>query len=161
MKAGIARVRLAQPVLSYSSTDIAQAIETYFARALGLSLVLIATILLFFTGTVPLSSSIAEPVSAEDHDPKAPYAVPILYVTTIYHALSTIITYTRWYNYGSTPFLLGAIGYGGLACLGGWCIMFGTGSGRLSKRTGADKRAKGFPFTNTNAYNKKVDRKTG
>ena len=37
--------------------------------------------------------------------------------------------------------------------------MFATSEGRISKRTGADKRTSGFPFTNEKAYNKKVDKK--
>lgn len=40
-------------------------------------------------------------------------------------------------------------------------MIFGTSSGHTSKRTGADKRTVGFPFKNSNAYDKKKDRKLG
>lgn len=43
---------------------------------------------------------------------------------------------------------LGAIGSGSLACMGLWCILFASGSGRISRKTGADKRTSGFPFGN-------------
>ncbi len=136
-------------------------IEIYFGRSLGLALVLIALIVMFFTGSMPLSSSISEPVSLEDNDPKAPYALPILRITTFFHGLSMVYCYIRWVNYRQTAYLLGAIGYGAMASFGLWCIIFGTSPGRMSKRTGADKRMTGFPFKNASAYNKKKDRKLG
>lgn len=40
-------------------------------------------------------------------------------------------------------------------------MIFGTGSGHTSKRTGADKRTTGFPFKNSSAYDRKKDRKMG
>jgi hypothetical protein len=43
--------------------------------------------------------------------------------------------------------------------MGLWIVLFGTTAGRLSKRTGADKRTAGFPFKNEKAYDKKKDRK--
>jgi hypothetical protein len=39
--------------------------------------------------------------------------------------------------------------------------MFGTSAGRMSRRTGADKRTTGFPFKNVSAYDKKKDKKLG
>ena len=35
-------------------------------------------------------------------------------------------------------------------------LMFGKGSGHVSKRTGADKRTSGFPFKNNEADKRKV-----
>lgn len=35
-------------------------------------------------------------------------------------------------------------------------VMFGQGPGRISKRTGADKRTSGFPFKNREAEKKKL-----
>ena len=114
-----------------------------------------------FTGSIPLASSIGEPISLEDHDPKAPYARPIILTTTFYHGLSFIYCYTRYVNYQQTGFLLGALGYGGLVLVGLWSLVFGDTKARLSKRTGADKRTSGWPFKNTQAYDKKKDRKMG
>lgn len=117
--------------------------------------------MLFFTGSIPLTSSISEPVTLEDHDPKAPYAVPILRVTTFFHALSMTHCYMRYVRYQQTGYMLGALGYGTLASVGLWSLVFGTTEARLSKRTGADKRTSGFPFQNAQAYNKRLDKKMG
>ena len=126
-----------------------------------MSLTLVATIMLFFTGSVPLSSSIAEPISMDDSDPKAPYAVPLVRITTLFHALSLIYCYVRYVGSGQAGYLLGAVGYGSLGAMGLWCVLFATSGGRISRRTGADKRTSSFPFKNKEAYNKKLDRKRG
>ncbi|KIV79974.1 hypothetical protein PV11_07512 [Exophiala sideris] len=150
-------------VITMLATDVHMTtdIEVYLSRSLGFALVLVALIVMFFTGSVPLSSSMSQPVSLEDSDPKAPYAVPIVTVTTLFHALSMIYCYMRWVNYRQTGYVLGAVGYGAMACVGLWCLIFGTSAKRLSKRTGADKRTAGFPFRNTMAYDKRKDRKMG
>lgn len=122
---------------------------------------LIASIALFFTGTIPISSSITEPVSLEDNDPKAPYAVPIVRITTFFHSFSMVYCYMRYVNYAQTGYMLGAVGYGVLASVGIWCVVFGTTEARRSKRTGKDKRMSGFPFSNSQAYDKRKDRKMG
>ena len=115
--------------------------------------------MLFFTGSIPLSSSTAEPISLEDSDPRAPYALPILYITTMFHTISLTYCYVRYVSSGQVGFALGAAGYGLIAAVGIWCILFGTTGGRVSSRTGADKRTSGFPFKNAQAYNKKRDTK--
>ncbi|KIW12948.1 hypothetical protein PV08_08135 [Exophiala spinifera] len=157
----IAMPKLVITVLASGALHQTTELEVYFSRSLGFALLLIALIVLFFTGTVPLSSSITEPVSLEDNDPKAPYALPILRITTFFHALSMIYCYGRWINYRQTGYLLGTIGYAAMASFGLWCVVFGTSTGRVSKRTGADKRMAGFPFKNSSAYDKKKDRKMG
>jgi hypothetical protein len=116
--------------------------------------------MLFFTGSIPLSSSITEPVSMEDSDPKAPYAVPIVRVTALFHAIFLIYCYIRYMSSGQLGFALGAAGYGVLAAMGIWCILFATSGGHISRRTGVDKRTSGFPFKNTEAYSKRRDKKT-
>ncbi|KAJ9606574.1 hypothetical protein H2200_008582 [Cladophialophora chaetospira] len=136
-------------------------LEIYLSRALGIALLTIGIIVVLFTGTTPLASSISEPVSLEDNNPKAPYARPILWVTTFYHGISFIYCYTRYVNYQQTGFVLGAVGYGIVACVGLWTLIFGDTKARLSKRTGADKRTSGWPFKNTQAYDKRKDRKMG
>lgn len=108
-----------------------------------------------------MSSSISEPVSLEDSDPKAPYAVPILRITMLFHGASMVYCYMRYVNSDKAGYMFGAVGYGALTSLALWCVVFGTSGGRLSKRTGADKRMAGFPFKNTMAYDKKKDRKMG
>lgn len=139
----------------HRATDL----ELYFSRSLGFSLIILALIVLFFTGTIPLSSSITEPVSLEDNDPKAPYAVPIVRVLTLWHSISLIYCYVCYTNSAQIGYMIGALGYGIMAAMGLWIVLFGTTAGRLSKRTGADKRTAGFPFKNEKAYDKKKDKK--
>lgn len=137
------------------STDL----EVYFGRFLALALVLIAVIMMLLTGTIPLTSTASEPVSTEDSDPKAPYAVPVLRLTMTFHALAAIYCYTSYVWLRQSGFMLGVVGYGALAAMGLWCVMFATSGGHISRRTGADKRMSGFPFKNKEAYNQKVDKK--
>ncbi|KAK5096834.1 hypothetical protein LTS08_007324 [Lithohypha guttulata] len=139
---------------SHHTSDI----EVYFARSLGFALTILAIIVLFFTGTVPISTSVSQPISLEENDSRAPYAMPVIQATTLFHLLSTIYCYTRYLNSGQTGYILGLIGYGGLACAGAWSVLFGFTS-RVSARTGEDKRTSGFLFPNTAAYDKKADRK--
>lgn len=134
-------------------------LETYFCRSQGFSLLLVATIMLFFTGSIPLSSSVTEPISTEDSDPKAPYAVPIVRITTIFHLIGAIYCYIRYLSSGQVGFMFGGIGYGIVGAMGIWCILFATSGGKISRRTGADKRTSGFPFKNAEAYNQKRDKK--
>jgi hypothetical protein len=49
--------------------------------------------------------------------------------------------------------------YAGLASMGLWCLLFAGASGRISRRTGADKRMTGFPFTNVEADKKRGQKK--
>ena len=137
-------------------------IEVYFSRCLGFTLATVSVIALFFTGTIPLSSSSnPSPDIPDASDERAPYTIPIIAAATFYHAVSLIYCYVRWVNErsGQAGYLLGCLGYGVLAAMGLWCIVFGSESGRKSRRTGADKRTTGYPFANANAYDKKKDKK--
>jgi hypothetical protein len=87
-------------------------------------------------------------VSTELEDPKAPYAVPTLTISFLYHATSAFYCYARYTSAGQASFILGALGSAGLASIGLWCILFAQSSGRISRKTGADKRTSGFPFGN-------------
>lgn len=49
--------------------------------------------------------------------------------------------------------------YGGLASVGLWCLLFASSDGRISRRTGADKRTSGFPFKNEQADKKRPGKK--
>jgi len=87
-------------------------------------------------------------VSTEASDPKAPYAVPTLTISFIYHSAAAFYSYAQYTTTGQTTFILGTIGSAGLAAIGLWCILFASSSGRISRKTGADKRTSGFPFGN-------------
>ena len=150
------------PAVNANTSEIRTAdIEVYLSRSLGFALLMIALTVVLFTGSIPLTSSISQPISLEEDDPKAPYAKPILLTTTGFHGLSFIYCYMRYVNYQQTGYVLGALGYGVMTLIGLWSVIFGDTKARLSKRTGADKRTSGFPFKNVQAYDKKKDRKMG
>ncbi|RHZ68577.1 uncharacterized protein CDV56_109691 [Aspergillus thermomutatus] len=136
----------------------ASQIEIYFARCLGFSLLTIAVLTVMLTGSIPLSSAVSEPVSVEDSDPKAPYAVPTLVVTSIYHAISAFYAYTWYTTTDQVVFAAAMVGYLAVASVGLWCSLFASSHGKISRKTGADKRTTGFPFHNRVAERKHVEK---
>ncbi|KAJ5781543.1 Glutathione S-transferase/chloride channel C-terminal [Penicillium psychrosexuale] len=140
--------------LLLDETRPASPIELYFARCFGFSLLTIAVLTLMLTGSIPLTAGIRESVSTEDDDPKAPYAVPTLMVTSIFHTTCAFYAYTWYVSGGSGIFAVGVAGYSTIAAIGLWCMLFGSSNGRISRRNGADKRTAGFPFKNSEAAKK-------
>lgn len=68
---------------------------------------------------VELINTIAE-ITLDPSDPKAPYAVPTMVVTSIFHTTNTIYAHLRYMRSGQTCFALSEIGSGGLAAVGFW-----------------------------------------
>ncbi|KAL1999335.1 hypothetical protein VTN02DRAFT_4665 [Thermoascus thermophilus] len=140
-------------------TRPASAIETYFARSFGVSLLTLAVMTVLLTGSIPLTATVTEAVSTtttdkkdnDDNDARAPYAVPTIAVTAVFHALGSFHAYTRYTTGGQAAFALGMFLSGAVGFVGLWCILFGSGRGRVSRSTGADKRTAGFPFQNREA----------
>ncbi|KAI9781555.1 MAG: hypothetical protein M1816_002270 [Peltula sp. TS41687] len=128
-------------------------LEEYFSRCLGMSLITLGLLAVLLTGSVPLTSSFSDTGSAaattDPEDPKAPYALPTLTITTAYHTAIAFYCYARWSTIGSMAFAAGTIGSATLGSVGLWCILFASSSGRISRKTGADKRTSGWPFGNT------------
>jgi len=58
-----------------------------------------------------------------------------------------------------STYALAALIWAAFAAIGLWCILFGTEKGKISKRTGADKRTSGFPFKNAEADKKRAGKK--
>ena len=58
------------------------AIEIYFGRSLGFALSTLAIMVILLTGSIPLTTSKA--ITTDESDPKAPYAVPTLIVSTVF-----------------------------------------------------------------------------
>ncbi|KAJ5679465.1 hypothetical protein N7462_007709 [Penicillium macrosclerotiorum] len=135
-------------------TRPASPIEVYLSRCLGFALLTIAVLTVILTGSIPLTSSISEPISTEDSDPKAPYALPTLMITSVFHATSAIYAYTCYVTRGQTAFAIAVAGGSLLACIGLWCLLFANDNGKISRRTGADRRTTGFPFKNSEAAKK-------
>ncbi|WEW60722.1 hypothetical protein PRK78_006209 [Emydomyces testavorans] len=128
-------------------------LEVYFGRSFGLALITLAILTMVLTGTIPLTSSYA--ISAEETDPKAPYAMPTLMVTSTFHSVAAFYAYARVVQGGAMAYMVGMAVYGGLSAVGLWSMLFGSTKGRISRRTGADKRTSGFPFDNTVADKKR------
>ncbi|KAF2463196.1 uncharacterized protein BDR25DRAFT_298505 [Lindgomyces ingoldianus] len=135
----------------------ATTLEVYFSRTLGFSLITIGILSVLLTGSVPLSSRLTEAggTSTDASDPKAPYALPTLTITALFHAAYASYTYAMWTQTGVFSFGLGTMGSGVLCAIGLWCILFATSDGRISRKTGADKRTSGFPFKNKEADKRK------
>jgi hypothetical protein len=94
-------------------------------------------------------------VSTSTTDPKAPYALPTLTITAIFHAIYAFYCYAMWTETGVMSFSLGTLGSTFFAAIAFWCILFASSNGRISRKTGADKRTSGFPFKNNEADKRK------
>lgn len=160
------------------------ALEVYFCRSLALALLTLAILVILLTGSVPLTSTFADSMStsysfvaflanhglpcswvdqtqatqtgASASDPKAPYLVPTLTLTTAFHSTSAFYAYAQYTQTGQATFVFSIMGYGSLAAIGLWCLLFASSEGRIIRKTGADKRTSGFPFTNAEADKKKT-----
>ncbi|KAF1837596.1 hypothetical protein BDW02DRAFT_543669 [Decorospora gaudefroyi] len=144
-------------IVALLSPDVREAttLEVYFSRTLGFTLITLGVLTVLLTGSVPLSSRLSEGTTTETDDPKAPYALPTLTVTALFHAAYAFYGYAMWTKTGVISFGLGTLGSGFLAVIALWCILFASSNGRISRKTGADKRTSGFPFKNTEADKRK------
>lgn len=66
-----------------------------------------------------LTVRIAE-ITADPDDPKAPYAVPTLTVTSAFHALTAFYSYMQYTRTSQIGFALSQLGSGTLAAMGCW-----------------------------------------
>ncbi|KAF2761545.1 hypothetical protein EJ05DRAFT_472528 [Pseudovirgaria hyperparasitica] len=150
-------------ILTILSPEVREAtvLETYFSRSLGFTLLALGILNLVLTGSIPLSSrlQIGNGVTTDPSDPKAPFAIPTLSITLVYHAVAGFYTYAMWTEEGSFAFGLSTGVSTILAAVGLWCLLFASSDGRISRKTGADKRTSGFPFKNTEAAKKNIGKK--
>ncbi|KAI9819011.1 MAG: hypothetical protein M1826_001226 [Phylliscum demangeonii] len=138
-------------------------LEEYFSRSLSMALLALGILTVILTGSVPLTSSFsdvaananANAVTTDPEDPKAPYALPTLTITAVYHSAVAFYCYSCWSTIGSLAFASGAVGSATLAAVGLWCILFASSSGRISRKTGLDKRTSAWPLANKVAEQKK------
>jgi len=161
-------------IVALLSPEVREAttLEVYFSRTLGFTLLTVGILTVLLTGSVPLSSSLAEGtlstppyhcpsnktsgVSTENTDPKAPYALPTLTITALFHAATAFYCYGLWTETGVFSFGLGSIGSVFLGAVALWCILFASSNGKISRKTGVDKRTSGFPFKNSEADKRKA-----
>ena len=139
-------------------------LETYLCRSLGLALLALALLSSLLTGALPLSTTASEDLDVDDDTvttSKDPYSYPTLIITTTYHAITSFYLYTQLTYNTNFAFSCGLAGSFTLFCLGLWVVLFGSEKGRISKRTGADKRTSNFPFSNRESakYQKKEEKK--
>ncbi|KAJ5899049.1 hypothetical protein N7495_003793 [Penicillium taxi] len=157
--AGIPLVYVVNRGMAVAAELATDSLEIYFARCLGIGLLTIAVIILMLTGSIPLTSSISSPITTDDSDPRAPYAIPTLIVTSLFHSASAFNVYS-WYIVGGQTAFAAAVGANSLlAFIGLWCVLFANSNGKISTKTGLDKRTAGFPFKNSEAYKKHSDKK--
>jgi len=81
-----------------------------------------------------------------------------LTVTVLFHTACAFVAYTQYVQTGQTALVVGVAGYGFLSAMGLWCFLFASSSGRISRKTGADKRTSGFPFKNVEADKRKAEK---
>ena len=81
--------------------------------------------------------------------------MPTLTITALFHAATAFYGYALWTEAGVSSFALGTFGSGFFCAVALWCILFASSNGRISRKTGADKRTSGFPFTNKEADKRK------
>lgn len=145
-------------IMTLLSPEVREAspIEVYFSRQCGMASLVIGLLTVLLTGSVPLTSSFAGAASTNLEDPTAPYALPTLSITAIYHATVAFYSYTMWTETGIFPFGIAMASSASLAAVGLWCILFATSSGHISRKTGADKRTSNFPFKNAKAEERKA-----
>ncbi|KAI3331935.1 hypothetical protein HD806DRAFT_175059 [Xylariaceae sp. AK1471] len=134
-----------------ATVHVAGDVETYLARSLGFALLALGLVTVVLTGSVPVGSTVD--ISAEAI---SPYAAPVILVTALYHSVGAFYCWARYTATGQTGYFLGFAGSAVLAAYGTWCMLFGGEKGRISRRTGADKRTSGFPFRNAEADRRKV-----
>lgn len=145
-------VALLSPEVREAST-----LEVYFSRTLGFCLLTIGVLSVLLTGSVPLSSRItpADAVTTDAEDPKAPYALPTLTITAFFHAAYAFYAYGMWTQTGILSFSLAVLGSGFFCVVAMWCILFASSDGRISRKTGMDKRTSGFPFKNKESHSER------
>ncbi|KAI5780447.1 hypothetical protein EDC01DRAFT_668150 [Geopyxis carbonaria] len=138
-------------------------LEEYLSRSLGMCLIAFSILNLLLTGSVPLTSTISEPAanptSTDLEDPTAPYAVPSLTITLVYHCAVAFYCYTMYTTGHAMTFGVAVAAHALFAAVGGWVMLFGASNGSISRKTGADKRTSGFPFGNKEADKKRAGKK--
>ncbi|KAL1634990.1 hypothetical protein SLS56_002075 [Neofusicoccum ribis] len=146
-----------------SPTIIAAMLSPQVRDATSFTLITLGIMTVLLTGSVPLSSRLSSPAggaTTDPDDPKAPYALPTLTVTTLYHSAAAFYMYGMWTETGVSSFAFGVTGSTTLAAVGIWCILFASSDGRISRKTGADKRTSGWPFKNAEADKRKKGKKS-
>jgi hypothetical protein len=134
---------------SSSESKTLSAFEVLVARELGFALLLCAFLSLLFSGELHRLWDDADAIVGGADTAASPYSSSTTIATLLYHLATGILLYVS----GSHAHLSGTLVVGALAhmALGGagLLVLAFAGDGKISKRTGADKRTSGFLFKNT------------
>ncbi|KAF4332427.1 hypothetical protein FBEOM_13779 [Fusarium beomiforme] len=133
------------------TSDNPLALETYFGRSLGFTLLALGLTIVVLSGVLPLDSASKE---APEGVP-SPYASAAVLVSTLHHATSAVYCYGRYSWTGETGFLLGCVGSAVLATFGLFCVMFAGDTAMTSRYHKFDQSTSGFPFKNSQSYRAK------
>ncbi|KAK6337914.1 hypothetical protein TWF696_001391 [Orbilia brochopaga] len=99
-------------------------LEDYLSRSLGIAVIVIGVLTVLLTGSIPLTSSFADPAADHLQDPAAPYALPTLVITGGYHAAVSFFCYMMWNETGNFGFGVSTIAGSVLASMAVWCVLF-------------------------------------
>lgn len=80
-------------------------------------------------------------------------------ITLTYHCAVAFYCYTQYVSGHALTYTIAVAAHALFAAVGGWVLLFGTTSGHISRKTGADKRTSGFPFKNAIADKKRAGKK--
>jgi hypothetical protein len=146
--------------LNISSLQLthAVALEYYFSRSLGFSLLSLSILCLANAGLFSSSSPLTSTPQTYGTTPGSAPTPAALIITMLYHFATSLYMYGMYVGTGQMMFMAGTIGSGSMFAMGVWCVLFGAGS-RVSARTHADKRTSGWPFGNVKADEKRVPKK--
>ncbi|KAL1307005.1 hypothetical protein AAFC00_005634 [Neodothiora populina] len=129
-------------------------LESYLSRGFACSLILASFLVLVCSGELKrLYGDDSQAVSLPDD--KSVSATITAVSTLVYHLVFAIVLYVHGLDPGLSSSLMtlgGALEL--LLGIAGLLLLVFRGEGKISKRTGADKRTSGFPFKNAEAARK-------
>jgi len=107
------------------------ALEMYLCRALAITLLAMASMVILLTGSIPLTSSLR--ASTREEHPTAPYAVPVLTISLAYHIASAVFAYSFGVTGHGSVYYVGTGISALLGAAGVWVFLFGgTDKGRIA-----------------------------
>jgi len=134
--------------MASSEPKIVTAFETLIARELGFALLLCSFLTLLFSGELHRLWDDADNVPSASATAASPYSSTTTIATMLYHLATGALMYIS----GTSAQLSGVLTAGALThmALGGagLLVLVFANDGKISKRTGADKRTSGFMFKN-------------
>ncbi|KAI4754700.1 hypothetical protein E4T52_13134 [Aureobasidium sp. EXF-3400] len=134
--------------MASSEPKTVSAFETLVARELGFALLLCSFLALLFSGELHRLWDDADNVPSASATASSPYSSATTIATLLYHLATGVLMYVS----STSAQLSGILVAGALAHMvlggAGLLVLVFANDGKISKRTGADKRTSGFMFKN-------------